>query len=239
MNTLLSNAELKDKAKEKLSGHYGFLIGISFLSGFLSYMGSMLITGLFAPVTIPGLVLSESISFLVSVLMGVLSVGLTFIYLKTACGVPCRISDLFYGYTQRLNVSIGISLVRNLLSLIPNLAYMIPLTLFQMTQNITFLYMMPVCLLVSVVIYLPLYLMLSQILFILLDFPDKSVKEILSFSIQIMRGQKKRLFLLILSFIPIFLLAAVSIIGVLWLTPYVNMTYTIFYLNLLQQRPAE
>ena len=49
-----------------------------------------------------------------------------------------------------------------------------------------------------------------------------------------MKGQKKRLFVLILSFIPITLLACLSLIGVLWLTPYVNMTYTIFYLNLMQ-----
>ena len=81
--------------------------------------------------------------------------------------------------------------------------------------------------------------MLSQVMFILLDFPDKSVSEILTFSIRIMQGNKKRLLLLIFSFIPISLLATVSIIGVLWVIPYVNMTYTIFYLNIMQQRPAE
>ncbi|MGN1204571.1 MAG: DUF975 family protein [Lachnospiraceae bacterium] len=239
MNTILSGAELKDKAKEKLSGHYGFLIGISFLSGLLSYLCSMMITVLFSSDTLAGFILSEGVSFIISVFVGVLSVGLTYVYLKTACGVPCRVSDLFYGYSQKLNVSLGISLIRNLLSLIPSLAYIIPLTMFQMTGQFTWLYLVPVCLVVSMIVYLPLYLMLSQVMFILLDFPDKSVSEILTFSIRIMQGNKKRLLLLIFSFIPISLLATVSIIGVLWVIPYVNMTYTIFYLNIMQQRPAE
>ena len=75
---------------------------------------------------------------------------------------------------------------------------------------------------------------LSEIVLGMMRIKDKSVKEVLQFSAEIMKGQKKRLFVLILSFIPITLLACLSLIGVLWLTPYVNMTYTIFYLNLMQ-----
>lgn len=234
MNSYLSNAELKDKAKEKLTGHYGFLIGCTLLSSFLTYIVSVLFTNVYTFSNMAEFALGEAISFLVSLFTGILNVGLTLIYLKTACGAPCSFSDLFSGYRNRFNISLGVSFFRDLLSLLPGLAYAVPLSLFQLTGKVNYLYVSIGLLLAVTVIYLPFYLMLSQCLFIMLDFPDKSVKEVLQFSAGIMKGQKKRLFVLILSFIPITLLACLSLIGVLWLTPYVNMTYTIFYLNLMQ-----
>ena len=246
MNSYFSNAELKDKAKEKLTGHFGFLIGCTLLSSFLTYIVSVLFTNVYTYSNMAEFALGEAISFLVSLFTGVLNVGLTLIYLKTACGSPCSFSDLFSGYRNRkaagrseehrnrFNVSLGVSFFRNLLSLLPGLAYAVPLSLFQLTGKVIYLYVSIGLLLVATVIYLPFYLMLSQCLFIMLDFPDKSVKEVLQFSVEIMKGQKKRLFVLILSFIPITLLACLSLIGVLWLIPYVNMTYTIFYLNVMQ-----
>lgn len=230
----LSRAELKDKAKEKLSGHYGFLIGCTLLSSILTYLVSILFTNLYTYSNMAEFALGEAISFLVSVFTGVLNVGLTLIYLKTACGAPCSFSDLFAGYTRRFNVSLGVSFFRCLLSLLPGLAYAIPMGLFQLTLQIKYLYVSMVLTAAATVICLPFYLMLSQCLFIMQDFPDKSVMEILRFSAEIMKGQKKRLFVLILSFLPITLLSVLSIVGIFWLIPYVNMTYTIFYLNIMQ-----
>ena len=126
MNSYFSNAELKDKAKEKLTGHFGFLIGCTLLSSFLTYIVSVLFTNVYTYSNMAEFALGEAISFLVSLFTSVLNVGLTLIYLKTACGAPCSFSDLFSGYRNRFNVSLGVSFFRNLLSLLPGLAYAVP-----------------------------------------------------------------------------------------------------------------
>ena len=78
------------------------------------------------------------------------------------------------------------------------------------------------------------YLVFSQCYFLLLDFPDYTVKQLLRSSMRIMKGHKGRLFYLQVSFIPLVLLALLTCgIGMLWLTPYVQMTYTCFFLNLM------
>ena len=76
MNSYLSNAELKDKAKEKLTGHYGFLIGCTLLSSFLTYIVSVLFTNVYTYSNMAEFALGEAISFLVSLFTGLLNVGL-------------------------------------------------------------------------------------------------------------------------------------------------------------------
>ena len=52
-----------------------------------------------------------------------------------------------------------------------------------------------------------------------------------------MKGNRKRLFLLELSFLPLMLLCILSFgIGFLWLEPYMQMTYTHFFLDLMNPR---
>ena len=52
-----------------------------------------------------------------------------------------------------------------------------------------------------------------------------------------MRGHKRRLFLLQLSFFPLMLLSLLSLgIGNLWLRPYMDVAYAFFFLNLMRAR---
>ncbi len=55
-----------------------------------------------------------------------------------------------------------------------------------------------------------------------------------------MKGHKRRLFRLELSFLPLMLLCVLSFgIGFLWLNPYMQMTYTCFFLDLMNPRDTE
>ena len=52
-----------------------------------------------------------------------------------------------------------------------------------------------------------------------------------------MKGQRMRLFLLELGFLPLMLLCILSFgIGFLWLQPYMQMTHTCFFLDLMNPR---
>ena len=71
----------------------------------------------------------------------------------------------------------------------------------------------------------------------MLDFPQNSGKETLKLCWRLMRGNRKRLFLLELGFLPLLLLCLLSFgIGFLWLEPYMHMTYTCFFLDMMNPK---
>ena len=72
-------------------------------------------------------------------------------------------------------------------------------------------------------------------LYLLLDHPEMGVMECLSTSKQMMKGHKWECFVLDLSFIGWWLLAAIPYVGYavsVWVTPYVNTTYVLYYMAL-------
>ena len=71
--------------------------------------------------------------------------------------------------------------------------------------------------------------------FLLLDHPEMGVTECISVSKQMMSGHKWECFVLDLSFIGWWLLAAIPYIGYavsIWTTPYINTTYVLYYMAL-------
>lgn len=92
---------------------------------------------------------------------------------------------------------------------------------------------MLVCFTISLILTLPFF----PAFYMILDFPDWNVSTILKRSFEVMSGNKLRLFLLYLSFIPSVLLSALACgIPLLWVIPYMNMTTTNFYLDLMSVR---
>ena len=72
-------------------------------------------------------------------------------------------------------------------------------------------------------------------LYLLLDHPEMGVMECLRTSKQMMKGHKWECFVLDLSFIGWQLLSELPLIGYfvsLWVTPYVNTTYVLYYMAL-------
>jgi uncharacterized membrane protein len=66
----------------------------------------------------------------------------------------------------------------------------------------------------------------------MVDYPQKRPKELLSYSKQLMKGNRGRLLYLQLSFIGMFFLVLLSFgIAMFWVYPYLNMTLTEFYLD--------
>ena len=236
MNTYLSSSQLKDMAKERLSGHYGFLIGISLIVGLCSYAISSLLTVFVSTSSLSGFLIGQGIRFCLSVFTGIFNAGLALVYLKFACGVQASFSDIFYGFSKRFDTALTLSLIFNALALLPSLAYIqVYVGLFTGRRMFVFL-SLPV-LAVMLCIYVPLWICLSQCFYLMLDFPDKSAGEIISLSFRIMRGHRGRLFYIRLSFVPLILLGLLSIIGTLWITPYIQMTMTVFYFDIM--KPAQ
>lgn len=230
MNKYRSSAELKNLAKKKLSGKYSTVI----LAVTLIHLVQFIMTGTGTPVNILGMIIAILISMVISAFLGVFQTGLSLLFLNIACGEPYSSGDIYYGFRNRPDRSLAVSFAIVLANTIPLLPYQIFSVVYMNTQeNIWFIFTM-LSLAVGLVIYIPLSLALSQSYFLLLDFPDYSAKQILQTSCKIMKGQMGRLFYIEASFLPLQLLASLSFgIGLLWVMPYMHMTYALFFLDIM------
>ena len=130
----------------------------------------------------------------------------------------------------------GTLAILNALCLFP---YQYLLEEYLYTRNSQWLHLAIGAMAIGFCIYIPLELSLSMSYFLALDFPEKNAGDILRQGIHLMKGQKKRLFLMELSFLPLMFLCVLTIyVGFIWLIPYLYMTKVQFYLNLMNPEKA-
>ncbi|MCH5256680.1 MAG: DUF975 family protein [Lachnospiraceae bacterium] len=241
-NRYKSSAELKAIAKEHMFGRYGTAIG-ALLAVFSITMFVSFFSTVFIDTTKPvGLIFNLVISFAISLLAGIFTSGEKYFYLKITCGHPVTVSDVFYGFHFFPDKAL---LIQLFLSICIYLS-MMPMTIlsYMVAKNpkdavLTLIYSLSIILYGIVTVILTLFY--SQAFYLLHDFPNYSAKELLTMSRRLMIGSKGRLFYLMVSFLPLFLLGMLSCgIAYLWLVPYVNATMTEFFLDLVKnQRPME
>ena len=186
--------------------------------------------------------LSYVLPLIMSVLLGILQIGMCLFFLNLVTGRPFYTFDLLYGYLHEFGKSFRLSGVLTLLSFICFLPSDIFLDIYQSNyrMNVMDLLILVVLQLVLLLIYLPISLALSQALYVYLDYPDLSTMEVLKMSIKIMNGKKRQLFYIRLSFLPLFLLVLVTFgIGLFWFLPYYHVTMALYYLDLMKpQNPS-
>lgn len=235
MNQYKSSAQLKDMAKDKLLGKYGIVILTVFLSMLIN-MGVNLFFFFFAPIGgIGALIFSMALSFGASVVLGVLNAGISFFFLNIACNQNYSETDLFYGFREQMSKFLKISTVFAAVQFFTLLPYQFFSSVYvtQPDSSLNMLLMIGSWVL-GMLLYVPLSLSISQSFYLALDFPDLSPGETVRKSMQLMKGHKGRLFYIEMSFLPLMVVSLFSCcIGYLWLVPYMDMTMTYFYLDLM------
>ncbi len=241
---------LKDNSKDLLQGKFGRIILIFLINSvatmFITDIGTSISSGLLSAlqyltntetVTLPLMLVTYVVSVVFAIFCNVFQIGFSMIYLRIACGMDFSLSDLFYGYTHRFGRSFGLSAVLTLVAAL----YTLPLNLAQYyrSKGASFadMRMVLIALAVGFIIYIPISLALSQSIYLMLDFPGNTVGKNLSDSIRLMKGHMLTFFLLQLSFLPLMCLNLFTmLLGTLWLTPYFNVTYALFFLHLMRSR---
>lgn len=185
-----------------------------------------------------GIIIGVIISFILTIFGTILSVGQCSFYLNIACDQPYQFSDLFTGFKIHPDKSIITQMVIQLLTLLPltpAIIVMFITTAFY-AENIIISFLAACFLLIiGAGISWWISLRFSQVYYLLLDFPDYSAMELLKMSWKLMKGNVGRLLYIQVSFIPLTLAGLLSFgIGLLFVQPYQNMTYTLFYLDLMQ-----
>lgn len=247
--------QLKDRAKDALRGKYRPAMYLCVLSALISMSASLFVDdcmqsllpavpGLsdgFTPwKLLPSFLLSSAASFLLNTLLGIFQLGVALFFLNAACGQPGSLWDLFYGFRQdNAAKAATISAVRTLVELAGFLAFRFFLNCYLMTGSPDWLFASAVALAAGACIAIPISLSLELSFYLMLDFPDKSARELMGSSIRIMYGHKKRFFFIKLSFLPLTLLGVCSFyIGFLWIMPYVQMTYVHFFLDTMNPQKS-
>ena len=253
MTQYKSSAELKNQAKEQLTGKYGTAILFHMSHYLVSFCVTFFMITLFNMVSI---IISVAVgnqdmntganllnwigTFLGSIIIGLLNTGNALFCLNIACGRTYAVSNLFYGIQYLFKQSLGLSAVMatiNTICLLPyDICYYRYLT-DNSTQNAI---IMVIALLLGYTVLLPISLGLSQAYFLLLDFPQYSTKTLLTTSIHLMKGRKKKLFYIQLSFFPLIIFGTISFgIGNLWITPYMNLTMAYYFLDIMNPAKQE
>lgn len=243
--------ELKNMAKDSLQGKYGPAVLILVLYGLITGIVSLFISTLANATSATAYAITESssavttvtvifeiISFVAVAVLDIMEAGIALFFLNIACNQPYAIGNLFHGFSKDSGKALILSGVWGLCSAVCLYPYQYCLRAYWNSRDIQMLYIALIAMAIGICIYVPVYLSLSQIFYLMLDYPNLSAKEVLALSIRIMKGNKGRLFYLNLSFVPMMILGILSFgIGFLWLNPYMRMTGAYFFLDIMN--PAE
>lgn len=231
--------ELKNTAKDRLEGKYAPAVLICFLASSLSSAVTMFVN-LYFPYTgsaVFNYAAQSALLLVLSGLLGILDLGIAYYFLNASCGRRCSVGDLFYCFHFDAKKALTVSGARALVSACILLPVEFILNARHFLSGTAFAAAMSAALLIGTGIYLYAGLGVALSFFLLLDFPDLSGAEILRQSFRLIKGSRKRLLLLQLSFLPMALLCVLSLfIGFLWLIPYQNMTYACFFLDLMNPK---
>ncbi len=225
-------ADLKAEGRHALLGHLGLAVG-SIILFLVLYTLLHFITGSALPAEsgITGTVLSCIFSLFISAFSGIYEYGLICIYIKLLFRQPAGIRDFFLGFRENQDKILILSLVPALLQTVALLPAVICSYLVE-SDALLALYVVLLLLGVAVSIYGRLLFYPS--LYLLLDYPDRTATEILRRSIRLMKGHKKELLFLELSFLPLLLLTLLSFGAAgLWVAAYRRSTLTAYYRRLM------
>lgn len=236
-----TSTQLKQNARGMLLGKYGVAVSV-LLTTELILITLTLLTGTTAVSgSIIGLLIQFAITLIIALFNGILTLGVSAFYLNIACGHSYQLTDIFSGFKLCPDKAIGVQFFIQLFSNLP----LIPagLLLFALLSSADTSPYLPFAFFIALALGMAASIWVSctysQCFYLLLDFPECRIRQILGLSRRMMKGHRLRLLYLYLSFIPLLLAGIVSFgIGLLFVIPYQNMTYTLFYLDLLQYKQA-
>lgn len=197
----MNRVEIKNFAKEKLSGNLGSIWKILIIALGISLAAGVVFGILFNSMD------ADFLDSLLGILMMPLGVGTTAFFISLIENENFEAKDLFKYYHDFVKI-IGVTILMGLVVMLGYICFIIPGII------LTFSY-----------ILVPV---------ILIKKPELGIVETLKYSREKMQGHKLDAFVLGLSFIGWAILGTLTL-GILyiWLFPYMQLTFTKFYLNIL------
>lgn len=236
MTEYLSSAQLKSLARTHMIGNYGSAIGAFFISEIALGVIALMANTVCDTNSFIGLITFALVYLLTMVIAALFTSGQAYMYLNYVCGNRMVSADIFQGFKIVPEKALLIQLFLAGISLASVLPSMIFIIIYALTENTLFILLFVLFLLIGSVILFYLSITYSQAFFLLHDFPEYSVKELLRQSKRIMKGHKGRYFYITFSFIPLCLLCLLSFgLGALWVQPYIYATQAEFFIDIMKK----
>lgn len=234
-----SSAELKQMARTALAGKWKTAALFTLMSTFLTTLLSFCTTPFENSTSVLGMSIYWIITIIVSLLSGLFTAGTAYFFLNICRGNEYRYGDLFYAFKTNPDRFLIVALITGLptfLSTLPTY-FWTPTTEDELiTYSLISLGFIYIGTIISLII--ALFFALSN--YLLLDFPEMGAIDSLRMSAQLMKGNKGRYFYISISFIGWIFLSMFTLgIALLWVEPYINMTMTYFYADILNQLDNE
>ncbi len=235
---LRPTALLKRNARGYLAGRYFQVVPMQIIYTIFFSMASGLIS-LPRSSSMTAAALSLIFTLLALLLCGLLLFGRVRYFMNFCCGYRASLPDLFYGFRRGDNRPVLLSLIFTaylFFSFLPGLFF---LAMYLRKGLMIYVYLGLGLLALGLICFYMIYLGLSQCSYLILDFPEKSLPEIMKLSLYLMRGRRGRLFYMHLSFLPMLVLSLLSFgVGFLWTMPYFSAALTCFHLDLTREAAA-
>lgn len=221
----VSTSMIKATARERLLGNYGTIIAASIVVNivyFVSMLTVLQITSIF---------ISLTTQIIVDLLFGVFISGRAYMLMNLAYGQPVTFGDLFFGFKQNPDKAILIQLIYTIAALI------LEIPQFLHVAGVIPLSWMTIGTLVLLIPYIIFSVAMSQTFFLLQDFPDNSVRQLVRKSISVMRHNYLRYIWFVISFVPMMFIGVITFfVPLLWVEAYFNASRAMFYKELISQR---
>ena len=197
----MNRVEIKNFAKEKLSGNLGSIWKILIIALGISLAAGVVFGILFSKMD------ADFLDSLLGILMMPLGIGTTAFFVSLIENENFEAKDLFKYYHDFVKV-IGVTILMSLIVMLGYICFIIPGIILTLSYSLV-----PI---------------------ILIKKPELGIVETLKYSREKMQGHKLDAFVLGLSFIGWAILGTLTF-GILyiWLFPYMQFTFTKFYLNIL------
>jgi len=197
----MNRVEIKNFAKEKLSGNLGSIWKILIIALGISLAAGVVFGILFSKMD------ADFLDSLLGILMMPLGIGTTAFFISLIENENFEAKDLFKYYHDFVKI-IGVTILMGLIVMLGYICFIIPGIILTLSYSLV-----PI---------------------ILIKKPELGIVETLKYSREKMQGHKLDTFVLGLSFIGWAILGTLTF-GILyiWLYPYMQLTFTKFYLNIL------
>ncbi len=197
----MNRVEIKNFAKEKLSGNLGSIWKILIIALGISLASTCVLSILFNKMD------ADFLDSLLGILMMPLGIGTTAFFISLIENENFEAKDLFKYYHDFVKI-IGVTILMGLIIMLGYICFIIPGIILTLSYSLV-----PI---------------------ILIKKPELGIVETLKYSREKMQGHKLDTFVLGLSFIGWAILGTLTF-GILyiWLYPYMQLTFTKFYLNIL------
>ncbi len=235
MTSLKSSAELKGIARERSLEKYGTLIAADLIIVFIHIVLSGIVT-ISSSGSIILYIINELIVLIVSILLGILVSGKTYLYMNLVYSQTVSISDIFFGFKKFPEKAVKIQSLFVLTDFIVGLPVTFLVYKVQRTPSANLILGTLLAILLELVVNVYIRLTYSQAFYLLHDFQDRDAKELLATSRHLMKGNRFKLLYLNVTFIPLMLLGVITLfIPLLWINVYRNATLAAFYQDLIMQ----